>query len=431
VQINLAKLNHILIPPTKTGRDRFRQGWLGRALWPLVLVYESLSAEGRLLAVLSLIVGALGRDVCGTQVYVLWAALAGVLAGSLALRPWYALRGVRADVVVPKRVTIGEPITFALVLTNDTDRDYHAIRTSGPFLPWDGRWSAARPPSVAHLGAHGKVRVETSARFIERGEHHLDPFRVAALVPLGLAQGRPVATIGCRFLVVPKIARVVRLSLPMGRRHQPGGVALASKTGESMDLLGVRPYRVGDAMRDLHARSWARLGKPVVREYQEEYFSRVGVVVDIESASDRLVEAAISLAAGVVAHLGRGEALIDMLVVGGRVHDLTLGRSLGFLEQALDLLACVEAGKRSALGAPPHLDVDGLMARMAQHLPRLSCVVVVAVASNAEPLATRVRHAGVGCVTLHVANEAGSAPSSRDARVITAEAIERGEALSL
>ncbi len=112
-------------------------------------------------------------------------------------------------------------------------------------------------------------------------------------------------------LVIPRIADVKRLRTPMGQRYQPGGVALASKTGESMELLGVRPYRAGDRVRDLHVRGWARTGKPVVREYQQEYFSRIGVVVDTDGAAGTpaQLEAAISLAAGAVAQLSRGEAL--------------------------------------------------------------------------------------------------------------------------
>ena len=40
------------------------------------------------------------------------------------------------------------------------------------------------------------------------------------------------------------------------------------------------------------ARSWARTGIPVVREYQEEYFSRVGVVVDTDKeAADEFTKA--------------------------------------------------------------------------------------------------------------------------------------------
>src|SRR5581483_5557131 len=177
-----------------------------------------------------------------------------------------------------------------------------------------------------------------------------------------------------RFLVVPPIAPVARLSLPAARRHQPGGVAQASKTGESMDLLGIRPYRPGDPPRDLHARSWARLGVPVVREYQEEYFSRVGVIVDTDArhAEPRRLEAALSLAAGIVARLSAGDALIDLLAVGDEVHPLvlTLGRSLGFLDQALDRLACVRPS------AP--LDAARLSRRLAPFRGRLSAAVMVA-----------------------------------------------------
>jgi uncharacterized protein (DUF58 family) len=213
----------------------------------------------------------------------------------------------------------------------------------------------------------------------------------------------------------------VRLSTPPGSRYQPGGVALASKTGESMDLLGVRPYRAGDPVRLLHARSWARTGTPVVREYQEEYFSRIGVVVDAAAPDARRLEAILSLAAGVVAFLSRGEALIDLLVVGDRVHDLTIGRHLGFLEQALDLLACVEVDKK-------RIEPDRLLRQLAPHLGRLSCVVVVAPSWDEGALAERIRGAGVACTTLVGGTGGGRAPGVVRVPV---EGIEQGEALAL
>jgi uncharacterized protein (DUF58 family) len=311
------------------------------------------------------------------------------------------------------------------VCANDGARPHYGVRVRGPFLPYDGRWVTPRP-TVAELAPRAAARGEVKASFSQRGEHHLDPFHASALVPLGLAVGPDVSSPGCRFLVVPKIANVVRVRTPIGRRHQPGGVALASKTGESMDLLGVRPYRPGDPVRDLHARSWARSGTPVVREYQEEYFSRVGVVVDTDRTVEEpaCLEAALSVAAGVVAHLSRGEALIDLLVVGDQVHNLTIGRSLGFLDQALDLLACVEAG------AAPTL--DALWGRLAPHLPQLSCVVLVALAWDGprRALADRIRGLGVGCVTV-VITETDAPPGGADLTWVSVNATERGEALSL
>jgi uncharacterized protein (DUF58 family) len=142
-----------------------------------------------------------------------------------------------------------------------------------------------------------------------------------------------------------------------------------------MDLRGVRPYRKGDRIRDLSARTWARTGQPAVREYQEEYFTRVGVVLDCvapgkrSARSEEAFEAAVSLTAGVVAYLGRGDALVDLLVTGGEIHALTLGRSLGFLEQALDHLAVAEL--------EANVDRSRLLERLAPYLARLSAVVMI------------------------------------------------------
>jgi uncharacterized protein (DUF58 family) len=422
MKINFAKLNHVLIPSTKPARDRLRKGLFGPLIRPFGAFYDGLTAEGRAVFLLSFIIGGFGIDVHGSDVHVLWSALAALLAGTLVATRFHAIAPFRIEVVAPRRVTIGDVITFTLVLHNDGAVDRHALRVLGPFLPWDGRWTVPSP-RVPGLAAGAQVRLEARARFLERGEHHLDPFQVAALVPLGLTLGPSVSSAGVRFLVVPKIASVVRLTTPAGRRHQPGGVALASKTGESMDLLGVRPYRAGDPVRHLHARSWARTGTPMVREYQEEYFSRIGVVVDTAVPSEERLEAMLSLAAGVVAHLARGEALIDLLVAGDRVHDLTLGRHLGFLEQALDLLACVEA-RSTPLGA------DAVLSVLSPHLPRLSCVIVVTSKSDDGALAERIRGSGVGCTTLVVIGDEPEA-RGRDVRSIRASAITAGEALSL
>jgi uncharacterized protein (DUF58 family) len=421
VKVNFARWNHILIPTTKVGRDRFRASLFGRLLQPFTWLYGALSDEGRVLALAALAIGGLGLDVQSTVVYLLWSALAGLIFASLVVTPLLEMPGVRVEVDAPRRVTLGDPITFSVAVHNDGLRAHarHAVRVHGPFLPWDGVW-LGRSPRIAEIPVGEVVRASIAARFSARGEHHLDAFSATALSPLGLSQGRPASSPGVRFLVVPRIAHVVRLATPPGSRYQPGGVALASRTGESMDLLGVRPYRPGDPVRLLHARTWARTGTPVVREYQEEYFSRIGVVVDAAAGSASRLEAVLSLAAGVVAFLSRGEALIDLLVVGGRVHDLTLGRHLGFLEQALDLLACVEVEKTPT---PP----DRLVARLAPHLGRLSCVVVVAPAWDQGALAERIRGAGVVCKTLVV----GEGPQGPDVRSVSEEAVAGGEALAL
>jgi uncharacterized protein (DUF58 family) len=162
-------------------------------------------------------------------------------------------------------------------------------------------------------------------------------------------------------------------------------------------------------VRDLHARSWARTGVPVVREYQQEYFTRVGVVLDSDVADQERLEAAIELAAGVIAHLSRGEALVDVLVVGDKVHELTVGRSLGYLDQALDMLATVERG--------PKLRAADLLRRLEPHLDRLSSVVVIALEEGEEQKAVQrgIEGRGIVCSTIEVDAELVRALKAKEA----------------
>lgn len=421
MKIDFARLNHILIPKGKDERDRFRESRFGRVVVPLVsLFWGSLTDEGRSLVTVTFVVGAISIDVRATTGYVFFSLLAGLLAGSLAAAYRLHLRDVSITVDAPRRVTVGEPVTFTVACARQPARSStparparrarHPLRVRGPFLPWDGAWLDEPPPELL-LPDSGGASAKLRARFASRGLHHLDPFTVAAVAPAGLACGPRHASAAVRLHVVPRIANVVRLPVTIAARHQPGGVALASKSGEAMDLLGVRPYRPGDPVRDLHARSWARTGVPVVREYQQEYFTRVGVVLDTDVGDGERLEAAIELAAGVVAHLSRGEALVDVLVVGDAVHELTLGRSLGTLDQALELLATVGRG--------PPLSAAQLLGRLQPYLDRLSTVVVVALADGEERAALErgIAARGIACSTLLVDDDL--AARIRDAKELS------------
>jgi len=401
MKIDFARLNHILIPKGKEERDRFRESRFGRLVIPLVgLFWGSLTDEGRTLLVVTFLVGAVSVDVRNTTGYVFFSLLVGLIVGSLAAGFRLRLVDVALAVDAPRRVTVGEPVTFTIACTRGraagAPRD--PVRVRGPFLPWDGAWLDEAPPEIV-VREGGTATAKMRARFVARGLHHLDPFTAAAVAPGGLACGPRRPTASVKLHVVPRVANVVRLPFTVTARHQPGGVALASKSGEAMDLLGIRPYRPGDPVRDLHARSWARTGIPVVREYQQEYFTRVGVVLDTDVEDSERLEAAIELAAGVIAHLSRGEALVDVLVVGDAVHELTLGRSLGTLDQALELLASVERG--------PTLAASQLLGRLEPYLNRLSTVVVIALAEGTERTALErgIANRGIACTTLLVDDE--------------------------
>jgi uncharacterized protein (DUF58 family) len=404
--LNLARLNHILIPNTKEDRDRFRRTRFARlAVQPLARTWFALTDEGRGLLALSMLASLSGLDVIRGQNHLLWAFSFSLLVASLMVRPLFRIRGLRIGVDGPARVSVGGEARFRIELANHGERDIGSLRLRRPFLPWDGSWLGG-DDALPGLPVGERVVASAVGRFVARGRHHIDPFGAAALVPLGLAVGPVKESRGARFVVVPRIARIDRLALPERPRHQQGGVTLASQTGESMELVGLRPWRDGDHPRDLHARSWARLGTPVVREYQQEYFTRIGVVLDAgEVAGDeRALEAVVSLAAGLVARLDRGESLIDLIVLGDPRGPLTVGRSLGRLDDALDRLAEVTAGEgfdpeASARSVDPVLD-------------RLSALIFVSPAWDParRDFVAGLRERGVACRCLVVAEPDPQAP---------------------
>ena len=192
------------------------------------------------------------------------------------------------------------------------------------------------------------------------------------------------------------------LPLPMGRRYQPGGIPLASEVGESLEFIGTREYREGDALRKIHWRSWARLGRPIVKEYQEEYFSRIALVLDTflpgraRPHERQRLEAAISLLASVAGHFSRSEEVVDILAAGPDLYEVSTGRSLGYLDDVLDVLACLEPSP-----APPFESIGPpLFAR----LERLTTVVAVMLEWDdaREAFLRRVRAMGVAVRVLLV-----------------------------
>jgi uncharacterized protein (DUF58 family) len=426
--VNWSRLNYVLIPAARSRRpiaEPFGEpssrlgGWLLR-------LYRAFTPEGRWLFVIALATGALAVDVTHTQVYLLFSLLVSVILASLLVSPSLRLPALSLRVHAPSRVFVGAEVSFVVECARTAPGSSAAwLRVEGPFLPYFGRW-LSRPAAMADVGFGARSSTTLKARFSERGDLTLGRFRVSALVPLGLVSGPPLRSTPVRLRVVPRPANVLRLGIELATRHQPGGVALASKTGESMDLRGVRPYRKGDRIRDLSARTWARTGKPAVREYQEEYFTRVGVVLDCAAPPKRSArieeafEAAVSLTAGVVAHLGRGDALVDLLVTGGEIHALTLGRSLGFLEQALDHLAVADL--------EANVDRSRLLERLAPYLARLSAVVMI-VDGWDEARETFVRGVEKSGVRVHAI--AVGAPANASVKVVAVASILAGKGLVL
>jgi uncharacterized protein (DUF58 family) len=209
---------------------------------------------------------------------------------------------------------------------------------------------AAEPEGipVGELTRGRTVRLRLGLVCRKRGIYSLKGYRVQTDFPYGLLRAYRAFREERSLVVYPSFTRLSRLDVPTGRRYQPGGVALASALGDSYEFIGNREFREGDSMRNIDWRSTARLSRMIVREYREEYFHRVAVILDTHVprrerySQSQALERAISLSAAVSDYMAREEYIVDLFAAGPNLYHLTAGRSLAYLDQILDILACIE-----------------------------------------------------------------------------------------
>ncbi len=192
-------------------------------------------------------------------------------------------------------------------------------------------------------GEEAEVRMELNA--IKRGYHRFKKLLLARRDPFGLLRFLQPFEQEQSLLILPKMYRIPPIQLPGKRHHQPRGVTLASHVGESEEFVGLRDYRPGDPLRDIHWRSWAKSGEPVVKQYQDEFFSRQALILDTftEDEESPAFEDAVSIAASFVNNIDLQDSLLDLMFIGTEAYCFTSGRSLGSVERMLEILASVES----------------------------------------------------------------------------------------
>jgi len=200
--------------------------------------------------------------------------------------------------------------------------------------------SGARVPALRPGQA---AEVTLTLEPLHRGVAFFEGVSIARRDPLGLWRALFDAPAAQALVVLPRIHPVEWPVHGGSRQFQPGGISQASRVGDSEEFRSLRDYRPGDPLRKIHWRSWARTGRPVVREHQEEYFTRHALVLDTAAAAtmDEAFEAAVSIAASFAVARRGADSLLDLVFVGGEAHRITVGRGLGTADALLRVLAAV------------------------------------------------------------------------------------------
>jgi len=315
----------------------------GLAYWQ-----HGLTAAGRFLLVGALFSGAIGSVALIAPVYLLFCALVSFflisLLGGHVLKPRVTIAGK-----LPEKVTAGQTVTAEFTLGRTSWMPAYDVGLRFPELPVHVE-EADPGRTVPQLARHQSLRVPVKLQARKRGAYEFPAVQVYTTFPFNVCRNRGAAHPPGSMLVLPKFFPLTGVDVPLGRRYQPGGIALTSDVGESPEYIGTREYRPGDRYRKIDFRTWARLGRPGVKEFQEEYYCRLALVVDTFVAPGRKkgrdgfpeLEAAVSLAASVADALSRGEYIVDVFAAGPELYVFRAGRHIAHLENILEILACVE-----------------------------------------------------------------------------------------
>ncbi len=322
---------------------------------------ERLTPRGQYLLWTVVVLAALGMDTRRNQVMVLFAVAAALFLVSTA----FVLFGrpkVRVECRLPERATAQR----ALALSARVSGNGRGLRDFQVSFPRPQKWGSSisyQPQSQALAAPAGETaEARTEFRAARRGRYVLRGAAVSRTDPLRLVASRALKLPEQVCLVYPRFWSMPEFIVPLGRRYQPGGIPLSSNTGDAIEFVGTREYREGDPVKNIHWRSWARRGQPVVKEYQEEYFCRIALILDTflpkkaGAKEEQSFEAAISVVASIADYFSRSEYIVDILAAGPDVYEVSAGRSLAYLENILDVLACLEPCHEPPFaGIGPHL----------------------------------------------------------------------------
>ncbi len=323
-------------------------------------------------------------DTRQSMAYQLFALLVALLTVAW-LSSWRFRIKLNAQRFLPQFATVGEPLQYRVRIFNHTTKWQHNLsllediaqplpsyqtflQVKDPLHQWRNRFDRyvgyprwvwlmilskgaeikekpipSLPPAKLNSPSYCDINLEMTP--LRRGYIHFDSFTFARPDPFGLFNAFYILPMPDKLLVLPKSYPVSQLKFTGSRKYQQGGVNLAISVGDTQEFVALREYRPGDALHHIHWKSFAKLGEPVVKEFQDEFFVRYALILDTftEHEYGQIFEAAVSVAASLAMAPRSHETLLNLMFVGAQTYSFTGGRGVTQTDQFLEILACVRA----------------------------------------------------------------------------------------
>ncbi len=267
------------------GRSRYRRftRWLIGSLWPnqrMRWTREGVVYAGVWIALLWV-----GLQQQINLILLIAGLAAGPMVGSIFVSAGM-LRRLRISRRVPSYVFSGEPLTIDYALENDR----HWMAALALILTDEMTTEDRLVTGVSGLApavffprvpGRSKARVRWQGVAPRRGKYRFKTLELATRSPFGLLERRVVISKPASLTVYPAIGQLSRRWQHIHRE------ASETRRGTRHDLStqqqeyhGLRDYRPGDSPRWIHWRTSARLGQPMVKEFEQQHEQDLAILLD-------------------------------------------------------------------------------------------------------------------------------------------------------
>jgi uncharacterized protein (DUF58 family) len=281
-----------------------------------------------------------------------------------ALLAWRAVRRSGASRAATPPVFAGERAECGVVVTNGSGAPVTVTAT-------DRAGEYSNSFLVYRLPPGQRLACTAAREFPTRGRFG-GPVTLLSGFPFGLMECEKSCGECGEIVVLPRLGYAEPDGLRRWLFRQAGGDGRARRvlrrvTSDQAEVRGVRQYRPGDALRDVHWRTTARRGEVMVREYDTAPSPDLVLVVEAwlpssPTAADReRLEAALSLAATVAVTWRRAFDNPVTVAVPGPDPTIATASSEEDLREALAPLADLAGGQQ-----PPPLPAEAFRHRLAR-----------------------------------------------------------------
>jgi len=339
------------------GTTSSRRDWTASAwwlLWQVLLPGDTQRTRptraGGVLMVVSLGIGLAAYNNANNVLFMALSLMLSslVLSGLLS---WINFRGVRWRLLLPAHWRAGEPGPVRLELHNTKK----ITPTYNLLFHARARRLGSVPPQHLpdRLDAGGALAVDWIFSPHERGRETVEVLGAESQFPFGFLRKMTGGCLAQEILVWP--ARIQYEFRPPNSRQPRQAGDVQRRPGPGADLLGLRPYAVGDAPRLVHWKASARLRELVVRQTGEEQKSGYHLVVEPTTAlwaDPAQFEKLCALAASLAEDLFTAGSLRAATVQGGPTQKMTRLADLhSFFDQLARLAPVGHALNRSPGGS--------------------------------------------------------------------------------